>query len=97
MTSKRETVRPQIEREHGEEGRSWKNQSLKKRNQRKNKEDRYRGVDSKGWKIQPMSFHKSGSFSILAVLFSNCLKGIISCPPDLKCQFLHLLNGNKKV
>lgn len=35
-------MRPQIEREHGEEERSWKNQSLRKRNQRENKEDRYR-------------------------------------------------------
>ena len=47
--------------------------------------------------MQSMSFRKSGSFSILAVLFSNCLKGIIYHPPDLKCQFLHLLNGNKNV
>lgn len=41
-------------------------------------------------KFSSMSFHKSGSFSIPAILLSNCLKGIIYCPPDLRCQFLHL-------
>lgn len=68
-----------------------------KKSEGKKKEDRYRGVDAKGWKMQSMSFHKSGSFSIPAVFFSNCLTGIIYRPPDLKCQFIHLLNGNKNV
>lgn len=58
MTSKRGNVEASNRKRAWEkEERSWKNQSLKKRNQRENKED-HRGVGSKGWKIQPMSFQE---------------------------------------